>query len=1032
MPLRKQIAILGGGVGGVSAAWFLTDPAIQGRWQDRYDVTLYQVGWRLGGKGASGRGKHQRIEEHGLHVWMGVYRNAFRMIQNCYAELGMSWETAFASHDQATVYEERDGQLQPFTITFPHFEHEDPGSDGLFPSVIDLLLRLADWARKVLLDSLKSAEDRQRFDQWLNELRKTLVDIQVFVQEQALDKRLMEVDLLPDVLRLRIQLDLEHLEIITRDMLPLTAPNASVSLPAILAANLAFATLRGCLREKVATRGFDVLDKYEIREFLRKYGAPDVAINSVVVRGVYDLTFAYPKGIHSNPAAADGDMAAGVFIRIALRIFFGYKRAFVFKMLGGMGDVVFTPLYDALKARGVRFEFFHRVRDLRPQGNQIGEIEFGVQATTKNGDVYDPIRIVNGRRVWPNRPKYELLNEGADLQTGTELPDGGYNLESAWTGWFSREERKVLRLGDGFDIVIMAIPPEALKYICARLIETNDSWRRMVENVQSVQTEHFQIWTSLTSDELGGLGPLRTVFGGHHQSGGDFSFLIPMEETGQQGARSCYYFCSEIPHSDNPPPPYRPAPDYPKEQLERVKTEARGFLESRLESILPGLYHKHGFKWDSLIDADGGRGKNRLDAQFFRINVDPSERYVLSVKDSTRHRLPAAESGFLNLFLAGDWTRGGFNAGSVESAVSSAMQAVRGYTNEPQIVIGENDFDWRNKNFPVDLARKTSFDVNRKPTYVGRPAELSYMQPIRFEEVGFTGLILKGNRRALQAVLDRELNNPSGGNVTYVPAPLSRLMIGVLEISRALPTAESSDYGKGWIPLVDAAFWIPILRVNPLPIALLWYQPFLFVDAPWAVISGRETWGVHKSSARIRIDWRDATRPLQINTETVERFDPIRPEQAQMRLLVEARGTGKELVLREMGWKTYSELFAYGLGPNLVGDLDAWTKARVSAIGPIEFDSSSAAQIRVASLKQIRDVADGSRASYQAVVETSGNVGAVSNAGFLTGDLDIQVIDFASHPVARYLGLEPVQRVLSVVRATFDFELGNGSELWRA
>ena len=34
-------------------------------WQDQYDVTVYQLGWRLGGKGASGRGKDGRIEEHG-------------------------------------------------------------------------------------------------------------------------------------------------------------------------------------------------------------------------------------------------------------------------------------------------------------------------------------------------------------------------------------------------------------------------------------------------------------------------------------------------------------------------------------------------------------------------------------------------------------------------------------------------------------------------------------------------------------------------------------------------------------------------------------------------------------------------------------------------------------------------------------------------------------------------------------------------------------------------------------------------------
>ena len=59
-----RVAIVGGGCAAMAAALELTDPAHQGR----YEVTVYQLGWRLGGKGASGRGPAGRIEEHGLHV----------------------------------------------------------------------------------------------------------------------------------------------------------------------------------------------------------------------------------------------------------------------------------------------------------------------------------------------------------------------------------------------------------------------------------------------------------------------------------------------------------------------------------------------------------------------------------------------------------------------------------------------------------------------------------------------------------------------------------------------------------------------------------------------------------------------------------------------------------------------------------------------------------------------------------------------------------------------------------------------------
>ena len=67
---RQKIAILGGGMAALAAAFELTG---QPDWKEKYEVTVYQLGWRLGGKGASSRGKYGRIEEHGLHVWLGSY-----------------------------------------------------------------------------------------------------------------------------------------------------------------------------------------------------------------------------------------------------------------------------------------------------------------------------------------------------------------------------------------------------------------------------------------------------------------------------------------------------------------------------------------------------------------------------------------------------------------------------------------------------------------------------------------------------------------------------------------------------------------------------------------------------------------------------------------------------------------------------------------------------------------------------------------------------------------------------------------------
>ncbi len=81
----QKIAILGGGIGALATAAELTnDPD----WQKNYEITIYQMGWRLGGKGASGRNREMsdRIQEHGIHLWMGFYENAFNLIRQVYAE----------------------------------------------------------------------------------------------------------------------------------------------------------------------------------------------------------------------------------------------------------------------------------------------------------------------------------------------------------------------------------------------------------------------------------------------------------------------------------------------------------------------------------------------------------------------------------------------------------------------------------------------------------------------------------------------------------------------------------------------------------------------------------------------------------------------------------------------------------------------------------------------------------------------------------------------------------------------------------
>jgi uncharacterized protein with NAD-binding domain and iron-sulfur cluster len=146
-PERKtKIAVLGGGPSALSTVFWLTsDPTLR----DRYDITVYQMGWRLGGKGASGRrceetddpaggcgDGHGRIEEHGLHVLFGFYQNFFHAIRSVYTELGRpdghplrTWRQAFHPRDCGVEEEFVEGEWDPWIIAFPG-NGAVPGSGG--------------------------------------------------------------------------------------------------------------------------------------------------------------------------------------------------------------------------------------------------------------------------------------------------------------------------------------------------------------------------------------------------------------------------------------------------------------------------------------------------------------------------------------------------------------------------------------------------------------------------------------------------------------------------------------------------------------------------------------------------------------------------------------------------------------------------------------------------------------------------------------------------------------------------------------
>jgi len=145
----------------------------------------------------------------------------------------------------------------------------------------------------------------------------------------------------------------------------------------------------------------------------------------------------------------------------------------------------------------------------------------------------------------------------------------------------------------------------------------------------------------------------------------------------------------------DPPPPFTDT-DYPRRQYERVKYQCIQYLQVAMGPLLPKSTGNSqapaadpvGLDFGLLVGTDeatAGIGVKRFDQQFWRANIDPTERYVLSPPGSTKYRLKAWGSGFGNLVLAGDWIYTGLNVGSVEGTVMGGRLASHAISGLPAL-----------------------------------------------------------------------------------------------------------------------------------------------------------------------------------------------------------------------------------------------------------------------------------------------------------------------------------------------------------
>ena len=485
---KTRVAILGGGPAGLTAAMSLSaTPELRAR----YDVTLYQSGWRVGGKCGQGRkGPANRIEINGTHYLFGAYNAVFEVARDVFAELEAAGDQRFGTYasqflpcSTVAVKEFFNGNWDTWVINMP--------GDGVPPSSPAPDLTLGDTVRSVIgmiIDGCapdriaalvptagSTAETPAAPDAphwWQRVADFTGRELHAAEHRMGLGLLHLALDLVRGLEREAMQPTvsealvwlLSHFRSWAWDLLQKPSATHIDARRLWQLIDLGTSALIGIIQDRVfEPGGFDGIDQYDLREWLMRSGAQEATAWSAPIVTWYNAIAAYEHGDVTKP-----NMSAGIGLRGLLRLGLTYRGAFSFQLSYEVGDSLVAPLYQVLKNRGVRVMYFHRVRDVVPSadGASVESIVVERQVTLKSGDPasYEPfMTLPNGRPVWPDAPLADRIARppacAADLLS-FYAPEVGTTV--------------TLTKGADFDTVVYALPVATARWYCAGLVNQKE------------------------------------------------------------------------------------------------------------------------------------------------------------------------------------------------------------------------------------------------------------------------------------------------------------------------------------------------------------------------------------------------------------------------------------------------------------------------------------------------------------------------------------------------------------------------------
>ena len=332
---------------------------------------------------------------------------------------------------------------------------------------------------------------------------------------------------------------------------------------------------------------------------------------------------------------------------------------------------------------------------------------------------------------------------------------------------------------------------------------------------------------------------------------------------------------------------------------------------------------------------------------------------------------------------------------------------------------------------------KSAANDRHYPVYVEYPNEITIPLPGITADTLMYIFPLQADYDRLLQVCNQRLNAViKDQSVQFYP--LTHQVLGVMSHIRKGYKAEK-DYPKPGLGSEKAfQLFMPVAECTKnqagqwVAQRIMLFVPYILVDNPFNVVTGREEVGFPKSSAIVTIpeDPKQAEH-LQVDAFGFKIFDAEHPKYSEYQtwLTIDRIEAGQSSSASP-SWSTHSEAWE---AVQHTFERIPHPEFRVHLPFLIqELKDLLARRVDMVFLKQFRDSADPSKACYQAIIESPGTVNKFHQGWWLPGKYEVVFDDLASFPIKKELGLADRIEVNTAFWCNIDMGFPCGREIYRA